>query len=415
MSLIQPFRAVRPAAGRAAEVASPPYDVLSTEEARSIVAERPNSFLRVVRAEVAFAKDANPYSDEVYTKGKEVLDEFQSEGTLQRDATAYYYIYRQKMGEHQQTGLVAGASCAEYDQKDIRIHEYTRPTKESDRVRHIEALAAQTGPVWLAYRAVESIDQEIERLSQGAPNFDFTAPDGVQHTGWIVEQTEDIQRLQSLFQEHVPTLYIADGHHRSAAASRVAKSWRDNHSATAEHPSQFFLSVIYPNDQLQILAYNRHVHDLNGLTQDAFLERLESVFEIETILPKEARLPQERHHFSMHINDTWYRLKTRTDLFEESDPIDSLDVQILQKHVLSPVLGIEDPRTSERIEFVGGTRGYDELEKRVAQKGGVAFVCYPTSINELLNVADAHKVMPPKSTWFAPKLRSGLFTYLLNS
>ncbi len=414
MSLIQPFRALRPAPAYSAEVASPPYDVLSAAEAREIVAERPHSFLRVVRAEVAFDSDSNPYSDEIYTQGKQVLQQYQKEGTLQRDKTPCYYIYRQQMGEHVQTGVVAGASCAEYDNKAIRIHEYTRPAKESDRIRHIETLAAQTGPVWLAYRAVAQIDREVERLSQGEPAFDFTAPDTIKHTGWVVEKEQDIQLLQQMFQEHVPLLYIADGHHRSAAASCVAQNWRDQKKVSAEHPSQFFLSVIYPHNQLKILAYNRHVHDLNGLSTEAFFEQLSTTFTRIPLQPQEPITPPERHQFSIFVDGSWHRLTTRPGIFQADDPIDALDVQILQTRVLAPILGIEDPRTSERIDFVGGTREHKELEQRVQKKGGIAFVCYPTSIEELFHVSDANQVMPPKSTWFAPKLRSGLFTYLLD-
>ncbi len=414
MTRIQAFRALRPADGKAADVASPPYDVLSTEEARAIVSEHPHSFLRVIRAEVAFAADADPYSKEVYAKGGSVLKQYQDEGTLQQESKPCLYIYRQQMGEQVQTGLVAGASCAEYDKEIIRKHEFTRPTKEKDRVRHIETLKAQTGPVWLAYRSIPQIDQKIKELTIKEPSFQFTAPDEVIHTGWVVDQDDDIALLQTLFESHVPLLYIADGHHRSAAASQVAQIWRDQYGADAEHPSQFFLSVIYPHNQLNIMAYNRHVHDLNGLTPDTFLGKLLGVFDIDTVDNPAKPNPQERHHFAMYLDGEWHQLKAKPGTYQESDPIESLDVQILQKRVLEPLLGIQDPRTSDRISFVGGTRGHQELERLVQQNGGVAFACYPTSIDELFRVADANQVMPPKSTWFAPKLRSGLFTYLLD-
>lgn len=414
MAKIQTFRALRPADGMASQVASPPYDVLSTAEAREIVDAHPHSFLRVVRAEVAFSADADPYSEDVYNQGRKVLQQYQEEGTLQQESKPCLYIYRQQMGEQVQTGLVAGASCVEYDTEIIRKHEFTRPTKEKDRVKHIETLAAQTGPVWLAYRAVPQIDQKIKELTAGEPSFNFTAPDGVTHTGWVVTNDDDIALLQGMFDTHVPLLYIADGHHRSAAASQVAKLWRDGHNADAGHPSQFFLSVIYPHNQLNILAYNRYVHDLNGLTPETFLGKLLEVFDIDAVDDPAKPAPPERHQFAMYMNGEWHHLTAKAGTYQENDPIESLDVQILQKRVLDPLLGIQDPRTSNRISFVGGTRGHQELEKLVQQGGGVAFACYPTSIDELFRVADDNQVMPPKSTWFAPKLRSGLFTYLLN-
>lgn len=411
MSKIQPFRALRPIATEASEIAAPPYDVLSTEEARAIIAKQPHSFLRITRSEVHFSPQTDPHGEEVYQKAKQVLAEDVTRGWFQQDPSPCLYIYRQQWGQHIQTGLVAGASCVEYDRDDIRKHELTRPDKEMDRVRHIETLAMQTEPVWLTYRAVDSIDHTMERLTQEKPVFEVTAPDRVIHTGWVVSRPEDIHALQELFSQQVPLLYIADGHHRSAAASQVARLWREQHGAGPEHPSQYVLSVIFPHNQLQILAYNRYVHDLHGLSAERLLQALDDLFMVEKIERYSPPSPSRRHQFDMFLAQQWYRLTVRASLVQEEDPIESLDVQILQKRVLDPLLGIQDPRRSQRISFVGGTRGYEELENHVRQGGGVAFVCYPTSIQELFRVSDAHQIMPPKSTWFAPKLASGLFVY----
>lgn len=413
MAKIRPFRVLHPRADRAAEVASPPYDVMSTAEAREMVAAHPHSFLRVIRAEVDFPQDADPYSDEVYQKGGETLRKYQEDGVMLREPKPCFYLYRQKMGEHVQTGIVATVSCQEYDANTIRKHEYTRPDKEADRTRHIEQLGAQTGPVWLAYRAVDAIDAMIDQLTAGAPESHFVAPDGIEHSYWPVKEEAKIEQLTALFQEQVSLLYIADGHHRSAAASRVAAARRDKGSAD-DAPDQFFLTVIYPDNQLQILPYNRYVHDLNGLSQEAFLEALKQHFTLSPLDGITLPSPPEAHQFDMYLGGSWYRLVAKADAYDANDPIDSLDVQILQKHVLHAQLGIDDPRTNKRIDFIGGIRGHKELVKRVDAEGGVAFACYATTMAELFAVADADKVMPPKSTWFEPKLRSGLFVNLLD-
>lgn len=411
MARIEPFRGLRPTPEKASEIASPPYDVMSAAEAKAWAQGNPYSFLRVIRPEIEYDETVDPYSNEVYAKGGENLLRFEQEGAMVRDPAPCFYIYRQKMGDHVQTGIVATASCLEYDSNAIRKHEFTRPDKEQDRTRHIEQLGAQTGPVWLAYRAVSEIDSLIEEWSNQEPTRRFTASDGIEHTYWILNDANHVRTLQALFAQHVPRLYIADGHHRSAAASHVAKAHRDN-GAQADDPSQFFLSVIYPHNQLQILPYNRFVKDLQGLSTEAFLSALKKTCTVE-LLPEGIHLPSppQKAQFDMYLDGSWYRLTARPEHYDASDSIGSLDVQILQSNILDDILGIEDPRTNKRIEFIGGIRGHQELKRRVDQEGGVAIACYATSMDQLFAVADEEKVMPPKSTWFEPKLRSGLFVH----
>lgn len=411
MAKIRPFPALRPVPDLTSAIAAPPYDVVSTEEARTIVQQKPHSLLRITRAEIHFPSGTDPHGDAIYQKARQVFEQDQHDGFFRQDPSPCLYIYRQQWGQHVQTGLVAGTSCLEYDRGDIRKHELTRPDKEMDRVRHIETLEAQLGPVWLTYQAVADIDEHIHKLTQQEPAFQFTASDDIVHTGWVVNQPADVQTLQALFASQVPLLYVADGHHRSAAASHVAKDWREQHQVSPEHPSQYFLSVIFPHNQLNILSYNRYVHDLHGLQPHTLLQKLETLFVIQNIEQYRPPSPEQRHQFDMYLAGQWYRLTARPGILQEDDPIESLDVQILQKYVLDPLLGIQDPRRSQRISFVGGTRGHQELETLVQQGHGVAFVCYPTSIQELFRVANANQIMPPKSTWFAPKLRSGLFIY----
>ncbi len=412
MSTVRPFRALRPRPERAEEVASPPYDVLNTAEARELAKERPYSFLRVVRPELELEDGANPYSDEVYQRGASNLTRFEEEGVLVREEAPAFYLYRQIMGEHEQTGLVALASCREYDEEIIRKHEFTRPDKEADRVRHISTLQAQTGPVWLTYKAQDAIDALVATQTTRIPDVDFVAPDGIGHQIWYVTDETVLSQLQEQFTANVELLYVADGHHRSAAASHVAKAWRDEHGVGAEHLSQFFLTVIYPDNQLKILPYNRFVHDFNGLSSGEFFALLQEDFEIVSRPEGEDPTPPSLGHFDMYLEGQWFRVSLKEGR-EKSDPVEGLDVSQLQDRVLRPILGIEDPRTAKRIDFIGGIRGHNELQRRVDNEGGVAFACYPTSIEELLDVAAARRVMPPKSTWFEPKLRSGLFVHKL--
>ncbi len=406
MARVEPFRAWRPVPELAERVASPPYDVLSSEEARQMAADNPLSFLHVVKPEIDLPAGTDLYAPEVYAKGAENLRRLIKEGALVREERPAYYLYRQRMGDHVQTGLVAGASVDEYEADLIKKHEHTRRAKEDDRTRHIEALDANTGPVFLAYKARPEIDTLINRLTAGTPAYDFTAPDGIGHTLWVVDDPADVTALKEAFRT-IPEMYVADGHHRSAAAVRVRAARRAaNPEHTGEEPYNFFLSVIFPHDQLLILDYNRVVRDLAGRTPDAFLKEIEGAFEVE---PAEHPKPEHLHEYGMYLGGRWYRLKARPGTYPENDPVRGLDVAILQENLLAPVLGIGDPRSDERIEFVGGIRGLGELERLVdSGEWAVAFALHPTTIEQLFSVADAGRVMPPKSTWFEPKLRSGL-------
>ncbi len=406
MARIEPFRAWRPAPRYAEQVASPPYDVLSSEEARAIAAANPKSFLHVVKPEVDLPSGVDQYAHEVYAKGAENLRRMIAEGVLIRESRPAFYLYRQRMGDHVQTGVVAGASVDEYEDGRIKKHENTRKVKEDDRTRHIEATGANTGPVFLAYRAMDPIDRLVDRLTTGGPVYDFEAEDGIRHTLWVVDAPDDVAALAGAFGQ-VPAMYVADGHHRSASAARVREARRRaNPDHTGNEPYNFFLAVLFPHDQLKIMDYNRVVRDLNGLDPDAFLARVGEKFEVtETAEPR----PSAPKEMGMFLGGRWYRLRARPGTYPEGDPVKCLDVAILQDNLLAPILGIGDPRTDERIDFVGGIRGLGELERRVGSgEWAVAFALYPTSIDQLFAVADAGKVMPPKSTWFEPKLRSGL-------
>ncbi len=406
MSRIQPFRAWRPRPELAPRVASPPYDVVSSSEARALAADDPLSFLHVVKPEIDLDPSTDIYSPEVYAKGAENLRRLQDEGVLIREAEPALYIYRQRMGEHVQTGIVAGASVDEYEADLIKKHEHTRPVKEDDRTRHIDALNANTGPVFLTYRARAEIDRLVERLTADPATYDFVAPDGIQHVLWVVTDQRDRDTLVEAFAA-VPELYVADGHHRSAAGTRIRAMRRDaNPDHTGDELYNFFLAVIFPDDQMKILDYNRVVSDLAGMTSEKFLRKVEERFEIEA--SSDGR-PPGPHSFGIFLDGRWRLLTARPGSFPEDDPVRRLDVAILQDNLLAPILGIGDPRSDERIDFVGGIRGLAELEKRVGSgEWAVAFALHPTSMEQLFAVADAGLVMPPKSTWFEPKLRSGL-------
>jgi len=406
MARIEPFRAWRPRTDVCARVASPPYDVLSSAEAREMAGDDPLSFLHVVKPEIDLEPDTDLYSPEVYAKGAENLRRLIDDRVLLREEIAAFYLYRQRMGDHVQTGLVAGASVDEYEADLIKKHEHTRRLKEDDRTRHVDALNANTGPVFLTYRARPEIDALIARLTEGDPVYDFTAPDGIQHVLWVVDDAGDRDTLTAAFHK-VPELYVADGHHRSAAGTRIRALRRDaNPAHTGEEPYNFFLSVIFPDDQMMIMDYNRVVRDLNGMDATTFLDRAGKRFEIE---PVDEGRPPSGKSFGMYLGGRWYRLEAKAGSYPSDDPVKSLDVAILQDNLLAPVLGIGDPRSDERIDFVGGIRGLGELERMVdSGDWSVAFALFPTSIQQLFAVADAGLVMPPKSTWFEPKLRSGL-------
>ena len=398
MADIRPFRAFRPIPALAANVASPPYDVLNSDEARAMAKGNPHSFLHVVKPEIDLPADTHIYDDAVYAKGAENLRGLIDAGTLIQDETPCFYVYQQVMGDHTQVGIVGGASVAEYDQGLIKKHENTRQSKEDDRTRHVDALSANTGPVFLTYRHVAAIDELVDEIRGNDPTYDFTADDGIRHTLWVVDASETIEAIRVAFAA-VPELYVADGHHRSASASRVAES----RGGAGEH--QHFLTVLFPDNQMKILDYNRVVLDLAGLEPEVFMERVSKSFDVAE---DPRRAPTEPRTFGMFLGGTWYMLRAKPGTYDPDDPVESLDVSILQANLLAPILGIDDPRTNNRIDFVGGIRGMDELERRVAEGAAVAFALYPTSMDELISIADAGQIMPPKSTWFEPKLRSGL-------
>jgi uncharacterized protein (DUF1015 family) len=413
MSLIRPFAALRPAAGRAADVAAPPYDVLNSSEARLRASGRPWSFLHISKPEIDLPEGTDPYDARVYAKGKESFEQMIAEGVLQQDETPCYYLYRLIMGEHQQIGLVAAASVADYDTNRIRKHEFTRPDKEDDRVRQVDTLNAQTGPVFLTYRHNATIDALVARVTAAAPEVDITADDGVQHTLWPVCETADIATITECF-DAMAAIYIADGHHRSAAASRVAalrQAANPNH--TGDEPYNYFLSVIFPDDQMMILDYNRVITDLNRLTAEELLHKVGESFTVTA--EGEAVKPQTNQQFGMYLKGQWYRLQINAECLPANDPVGQLDVSLLANNLIDPILGISDPRRDKRIDFVGGIRGLKELERRVdSGEMAIAFSLYPTGMEQLMAVADAGEVMPPKSTWFEPKLADGLVSHLLD-
>jgi uncharacterized protein (DUF1015 family) len=405
MSLICPFAGLRPAPGRAADVIAPPYDVLSSAEARARAEGRPWSFLHISKAEIDLPGSTDPHDDAVYEQAAANLQRMLAEGVLQRDSGPCYYVYRLVMGGHTQTGLVAAASVAAYDSNRIRKHEFTRPDKEDDRVRQIEALNAQTGPVLLAYASDPEVDAMLAGVTEADPEVDVVADDGIRHALWVVRDRGLIDRISQAF-DAMPALYIADGHHRSAAASRVAAA----HGGSGS--DGYFLTVIFPHKQMQILDYNRVVSDLAGMSPETFLARVVEQFSVTP--ESEAVHPDGPGVFGMYLSGQWYRLSVDPGNIPD-DPVGRLDVSLLADRLLAPLLGITDPRRDSRIEFVGGIRGLQELERRVdSGEMAVAFSLYPTRMEDLMAVADAGEVMPPKSTWFEPKLADGLVSLVLD-
>ena len=404
MAVVKPFRALRPKPELASKICELPYDVMSSDEAREIAKGNPLSFLHVSKPEIDLPRETDLYSPEVYAKGKENFQKLISQGALVQDTAPAFYLYRQVMGGHSQLGLVAAASCQEYIDGIIKKHELTRVDKEDDRVRHIETLNSQTGPVFLTYKADAEIDARFSSITSSQPAVDLTAADGVRHTAWTISDAETIRFIEERFAK-IPYLYIADGHHRSAAAGRVYKS-RNGAGESAR-----FLTVIFPHNQMQILPYNRVLKDLNGNSPEAVLQKLDAVFIIKT--PGAAK-PTRKHELGLFIGGKWHTLNFRPHFAATSDPIEKLDVTLLQKYVLQPIFGIDDPRTSKRINFVGGIRGTAELEKVVnAGEYVCAFSMFPTSILDLMTIADAGGIMPPKSTWFEPKLRDAMFCHMI--
>ncbi|MCR4815195.1 MAG: DUF1015 domain-containing protein [Lachnospiraceae bacterium] len=409
MAVIRPFQGIRPKKGLESQIAALPYDVYNTEEARKEVEGKPYSFLNIDRAETQFPEGTDPYSDEVYEKARDMFREQVSEGIYVTDEKPVYYVYELIMDGRSQTGLVACASIDDYQNEIIKKHENTRADKEEDRIRHVGTMEAQTGPIFLAYRFEENIDREIKKAKAEAPLYDFTSEDGITHKVWIISDEKSIDVIRNAF-AGMKDIYIADGHHRCASAVKVGLKKREaNPGYTGEEEFNYFLSVLFPDEQLMIMDYNRVVKDLGEYTDESFIEALKDVFEIKTVGTNPEK-PSSKGEIAMFLSDCWYLLKVK-DAFKSDDPIKGLDVSVLQDYVLNPMFHIEDPKTDKRIDFVGGIRGYSELERRVHTDCRVAFGMYPTSINELFAVADAHLLMPPKSTWFEPKLRSGLFIH----
>ncbi|MDP8213669.1 MAG: DUF1015 family protein [Candidatus Euphemobacter frigidus] len=414
MVKIKEFRGLRPTADMVEEVASPPYDVLNSAEARARVKGKPYSFLHVVKPEIDLPEDTALYDEVVYRKGKENLDKFISDKVLIQDPRPAFYFYRLIMGDTNQTGLVAGASIDDYANNVIKKHERTRVDKKADRIKHVDTLNANTGPVFLTYRARGEMDALTDEAVQTKPLYDFTAEDGIRHTLWKVDDLKTVAKIREIF-SGIDYLYVADGHHRSASGTKVGQQRRaENSSHTGEEEYNYFLSVIFPHDQLRIMDYNRVVRDLNGLSRGDFLSLVSQKFEIAPAPVGSPYRPETPHNFGMYLDGQWYRLTAKAGSFPEDNPVGSLDASILQENLLSPILGIGDPRKDNRIDFVGGIRGLDELVRKVDGGEAVAFSLYPTSIGQLMDVADRGLVMPPKSTWFEPKLRSGIIVHLLD-
>ncbi len=414
MAKIKPFSGVRPAENKIKDVASPPYDVLNSTEARVQVKDKPHSFLHVVKPEVDLSEDIDLYDESVYKKGRENLYKMIADGILIQDEKPCFYLYRLIMGNVDEIGLVAGASIEDYENDIIKKHEHTRADKEADRIKHVDTLNANTGPVFLTYKARQEMNELVEEIIAQKPVYDFKAEDGIKHIFWKIDREEDIQKIMNIFAK-IDYLYVADGHHRSASGTIVGQRRREanpNHTGNEEY--NYFLSVIFPHDQLYIMDYNRVVKDLNGLSTDEFLKKVEEKFTVNLYSTDKAYHPEGMHEFGMYLDGSWYKLTAIEGTFPGNDPVKLLDVSILQENLLSPILGIGDPRKDKRIDFVGGIRGLEELSRRIDAGEAVAFSLYPTSIEQLMAIADAGKVMPPKSTWFEPKLRSGVIIHLLD-
>ena len=410
MADIRPFCAVRPREDLAQDIAALPYDVYTRQEAEAEIKRSPLSFLRIDRAETNFPPNVDTYDPRVYTKAGELLNEMISNGSFVTDDKPMYYIYELTMDKRVQTGIVACSSVRDYETGVIKKHENTREDKEIDRIHHVDACSAQTGPIFLGYRSNDVIREIVQQIKQQAPVYDFKSHDGVGHRVWLIDQDRNIRKIREAFQG-IEAIYICDGHHRCASAVKVGQMRREQSlNSTGEEEFNYFLSVLFPEDELKILDYNRVVRDLNGLSEDRFLDRVRKKFVVEKVGHEKYR-PLEKHHFGMYMSGSWYHLTVRPEIIMD-DPVEGLDVSILQNELLAPILNIEDPRTDSRIDFVGGIHGLGALEKKVnSRQYAAAFALYPTDISELFAVADAGRLMPPKSTWFEPKLRSGLFIH----
>ena len=414
MPVIKPFKAFRPQPELVTKVASPPYDVLNSEEARKLVKDNPHSFLHVNKAEIDLDSSVDHYDQKVYEKASENLNKLIKGKVYLQDEEEKIYIYRQIMKGRAQTGLVVCVSIDDYLNGKIKKHENTREDKEKDRINHINFTNTNTGPVFIAYKAEDEIKQVVSRWTkEKEPVYDFISEDEITHTCWVIDDKSTIQQLIKSFAE-IDYLYIADGHHRAAAATKVGLKRREQlKDYTGKEEFNYFLSVLFPHDELYIMDYNRIVADLAGNSKEEFIRKISEKFTVEKYNGEVPYRPEARHTFGMYLDNCWHKLTAKPGTFDEDDAVDSLDVSILQNNLLTPILGIKDPRTDQRIEFVGGIRGLEELEKRVKAGMKVAFSLHPTSIEELMKVADAKKLMPPKSTWFEPKLRSGIFIHKL--
>ena len=412
MATVKPFKCIRPEVSVSDRVAALPYDVYNRKEAKQEILREPMSFLRIDRAETQFSDEVDTYDIKVYAKARELLEGMIRDGLLISDQEECYYIYELIMGGRSQTGIVACSSIDDYLNNVIKKHENTREDKEIDRINHVDICNAQTGPIFLAYRCKQEINQVVDEVKKEQPLYSFTAVDGIGHQVWKISDISQVSAIRNAF-ANIESIYIADGHHRAASAVKVGlKRRKENPRFTGQEEFNSFLSVLFPHDQLMIMSYNRTVKDLNGLSSEEFILKIEENFEIIPF-PGGSYEPVEKATYGMYLEGKWYSLRAKETLRSIKDPVKSLDVSLLQDYLLKPVLGIEDPRTDKRIDFIGGIRGLQELERRVADDMTVAFSMYPTSINELFDVSDAGMLMPPKSTWFEPKLRSGLFIHSL--
>ncbi|NQT24333.1 DUF1015 domain-containing protein [candidate division KSB1 bacterium] len=419
MITIKPFRGLRPANGLAHEIVSPPYDVINSDEARELAKKQKYSYLHIVKPEIDLPSGMNMHEAKVYSKGLENLKSYMTRNLLIQDEKPCLYIYKLTMGDHVQVGLMAIASVEDYKNDRIKKHEYTRLDKEEDRAEHIDCLNAQCGPVFLIYKARDEIQKLIEQGMEKEPDYDFIGDHGVEHTVYIVDDEDLINKIVNAYKT-VDALYIADGHHRSAAAERVYdKRMAANSNHTGDESYSYYLTVIFPDDHLRIMDYNRVVKYLNGYSPNALIEAIQDHFDVELYTPKPDEKkqfhPAKLHEFGMYLKSKWYKLTAKTGTFDNNDPVEVLDVFILQENLLAPILDIQNPRTDNRIHFVGGIRGLEALERLVDHgEFSVAFSMYATSIDQLMRIADANRVMPPKSTWFEPKLGSGMVTHLLD-
>jgi len=414
MAVVRPFKGIRPTSELAKQVASLPYDVMNREEAKEMAKGNPFSFLHVGRSEIDLDDSVDPYDPLVYKRARQNLDQMIEDKILIQDDEPIYYIYRQIMDGRVQTGIVGCTSIDDYMNDVIKKHEFTRPVKEVDRINNFDYCDANTEPIFLTYKVNRELNTIVnDWVKFHKPVYNFTSEDDITHIVWVMDNAENVAKIQEIFAA-TEYLYIADGHHRSASSVKVGLKRREqNPNFTGDEEFNFFLSVIFPDEDLFIMDYNRVVKDLNGSTKEEFLAKIKENFEVEVYQEEGQYKPEAKHSFGMYLDKAWYKLTAKVGTCDESDPVDRLDVSILQKNLLNPILGIEDPRTDKRIDFVGGIRGLEELERRVNKDMEVAFSMYPTTLEDLTSIADAGEVMPPKSTWFEPKLRSGLFVHRL--